>query len=118
MARTPAAKLRRRRAARPAVEEGGVTQAAFCPICGMLRPLSYGGARGERKEAWALTAADRQFFGALLRAGGRGRGGVVGYISPEGAPELHRRVKEQLLAGLEVWMQRGWVEREDLERLL
>lgn len=115
MARTPAAKRKRAERSR-----GGATQvhAAFCPTCGAMKTLKYRGKNGQ-KNNWALSPEARRHFGAVVQSRGRGNLDVVAYISPDEAEgDLYLMVKQQLLIGLQVWLQRGWLTPEDLQAII
>lgn len=86
---------------------------AFCPTCGMPRRMKPGG-----KIAWGNPRhplEHRQHLGVSVV---KPRPGVYesgGYFEPGEDPKgCFEQVKEQLLAGLKAWYDKGWVTEEDL----
>lgn len=89
------------------------TYFAFCPTCGMQREMKPGQkiAWGNPRHPWE----HRPHLGVIVV---RPRPGVYeteGYFEPATAPNgCFAQVKEQLLAGLRAWYDKGWVTEEDL----
>ncbi len=118
MARTPQAK-ERARARRPTAAGPAQIEVAICPVCGMFRAGKFKGAGGEERTAWNLRKEQHLHLGALLESRGRGSLRVVHYIdTPSVAGSLYERVKKQLLDGLQVWIERGWLDRADVAAIL
>lgn len=88
----------------------------FCPCCGLQRGVRRD--RGIFRTAWALLPSQRRHFGIVQISRGRGKIETVGYFSPGEDPYgLFEQVKEQFLAGLGSWYEKGWITNADLEAL-
>jgi len=64
---------------------------------------------------------DKSFYGFVREArGGRGAGfPIVRWLEkPEDDPERFNKLKRQLLRGLEWWIKRGWITKEEVEEAL
>ena len=111
----------------------------LCPVCGrtmsrivvdkettdkkeglVLKALGL----GEKKdyldylsERWDLNKSE---WGLIREAkGGRGSGfPIIDWLkNPEDAPELHQKLKKQLLNGLKWWLNKGWISQKEIEKI-
>ena len=86
---------------------------ALCPVCGRSAALTdrYGTPR------WLVPERRQERpFGYRFSPGERFRDRRP--LEPGDDPELFGAVRSALLAAVQEWLERGWLEREELERIL
>jgi len=93
---------------------------AFCPVCGK----SISERRVTLREGTVPLETQPYFesiewnkdnpFGTTVLAAGRGSFTQWEYINPEDAPELFEAVKARLIQAVREWIDRGWLEKEDI----
>ena len=95
----------------------------FCPVCGIAH-----GMRATKKVDYIILEKKPYLetidfdpdkpFGVVLETLGRGKGKrIVRYIGPEDASEDFTRVKQRLLACIQEWLKKEWLNKTDLEAL-
>jgi len=95
----------------------------LCPLCGRSTPekraIKIGYITVDRVDYFGSIEWDpNKAFGFVREAKGRGSFADFEYIGPEEAPELFEAVKARFIQALEEWVNKKWISREELERLL
>lgn len=106
----------------PPILATGTALGAFCPVCGHTIPenraIKIGHVTVDRVGYFGSIDWDpNKPFGASFAArGGRGPFREWHYISPEEAPELFKAVKGRLIDAVREWVEKGWINEEELIR--
>lgn len=83
---------------------------AFCPICG--RGMS------EKHSNHMLTMVDDEKHFGIVRQTGYGGFGKSKYIEDSYNPGFFDKLKTLFLAAIAVWLEKGWIKKEDLKNLI
>jgi len=93
---------------------------AFCPVCGKSisdrrTVLRQGSVTLETQPYFESIQWDEDKpFGTMLLAAGRGSFTQWDYINPDDAPELFEAVRVRLIQAVREWINKGWLEREEI----
>lgn len=116
-----------REAAAPAIQPvttilapAGKILRAFCPVCGKSisdrrTTLRQGAITLETRPYFeSIEWDENKPFGTAILAAGRGSFTQWEYINPGDAPELFEAVRARLIQAVREWVNKGWLEREEL----
>ena len=105
---------------RPTPANVTILFSALCPVCGRtiseFRALRVGYVTiGKVRYFDSIDWDPNKAFGVKYQAGGRGSFQEIEQIQPEHAPELFHAVKTRLLQALKEWVQKGWIDKKELD---
>ena len=93
---------------------------AFCTVCGRTIPqnkaVKHDGSITTEVLPYfeAIGWNPDQPFGRRLPTTGRGSLKNWSYINKEDAPELFEALRERMLMAIRLWIDRGWIKREEI----
>ena len=83
---------------------------AFCPTCGH-------GLSESRTDHMLNMRNNEKHFGASRPTGYKGFGNSK-YIEEDYNPSFFAKVKDLFLAAIAVWLEKGWLKKSDLQKLI